>query len=122
MTQEQADALALDWIEAWNAHNLEHILSHYADNVTYVSPFAVQMLGDPRGEMRGKAAVRDYFTRALAAFPDLRFEFGHAFAGVDSLVIHYKSVRDLMAAEYFELGEDGKFTRVQCHYRPATGK
>ncbi|BDI29799.1 hypothetical protein CCAX7_18500 [Capsulimonas corticalis] len=117
MTYKEADALALDWIDGWNAHDLDRILAHYAEDVVYASPLAVQILNDPTGEMRGKAAVRDYFTRALAAFPDLHFELYHAFAGVNSLVISYKSVRDLIAAEYFEIGDDGKFTRVQCHYR-----
>ena len=118
MTQEEADALAHDWISAWNAHDLEAIVSHYANDVAYASPLIALVNGNGAGSITGKDAVRAYFARALAAFPDLQFEYRMAFAGVDSLVIHYRSVRNLLAAEVFTIGTDGKFTRVQCHYRP----
>lgn len=118
MTQEEADALAREWIAAWNAHDVEAIVSHYADDIQFASPFVAQLNGGA-GSIAGKDAVRAYFARALAAFPDLHFEFRMAFAGVDSLVIYYLSVRDLLAAEVFTLGVDGKFIRVQCHYRPS---
>ena len=119
MTQEEADALAHDWISAWNAHDLEAVVSHYADDVEYASPFIALVNGDGAGTITGKDAVRAYFARAFAAFPDLQFEFRMAFVGVNSFVIHYRSVRDLLAAEAFTVGVNGKFVRVQCHYRPS---
>ena len=33
MTKAQAKALAQEWIEAFNNHDLERILSHYTDSV-----------------------------------------------------------------------------------------
>jgi ketosteroid isomerase-like protein len=67
-----AAEFAQDWIDAWNSHDLERILTHYDDQVLLVSPIALKLLnGD--GTVRGKAALREYFLRGLEAFPDLRF-------------------------------------------------
>lgn len=37
----------------------------------------------------------------------------------ESVVLYYKSVEGLLAAETFLLGEDGKVTLVLCHYAVA---
>ena len=29
---------AKEWVEAWNSHELERVLSHYDDAVTLISP------------------------------------------------------------------------------------
>ena len=44
MTKAQAQALAHEWVEAFNNHDLERILSHYADTVELKS-----LLGACRG-------------------------------------------------------------------------
>jgi ketosteroid isomerase-like protein len=41
---QKAYQLALDWIEGWNRHDLDAILSHYADDVEFTSPFVVKLL------------------------------------------------------------------------------
>src|SRR5438270_868337 len=38
LTRDAALALADAWSRAWNAHDLDAILSHYADDVEFVSP------------------------------------------------------------------------------------
>lgn len=111
------DAFAAEWIAAWNDHDLDAILSHYADEVVFRSPFAVRLTGD--GTVRGKDALRAYFAIALTKFPDLRFRLRHALPGVNSLVLVYESVEGLLAAEAFEFDSGGKVTRVNCHYTPA---
>ena len=35
MTYDDALAHAKDWIEAWNSHDLERILSHYSKEVVF---------------------------------------------------------------------------------------
>jgi ketosteroid isomerase-like protein len=36
--QEQAKAIAEDWVAAWNKRDLDAILKHYDGNVQFVSP------------------------------------------------------------------------------------
>lgn len=113
------DTFAADWIAAWNRHDLDVILSHYADEVVFTSPFVARLTGDPAGTIRGTTALRAYFAAGLAKFPDLRFRLRHALPGVSSLVIVYDSVEGLLAAEAFEFDPAGKVCRVTCHYTPA---
>jgi ketosteroid isomerase-like protein len=111
-----AVALVEAWTAAWNAHDLEAILAHYTDDVVFVSPFVVKLLGEPSGTLRGKEALRAYFARALAAYPDLRFEPRAMLVGVGSLVYAYQSVGGLQAAEVMFVAADGRVDRVLAHY------
>lgn len=116
LDQEQAQRLAEEWYEAWNDHDLERILSHYSDDVVFVSPFAVEIAGRADGRLEGKQALRAYFGAALERFPDLKFEPIALMVGIDSLVLHYRSVQDLLAAELMRVDSDGLVTEVIAHY------
>jgi ketosteroid isomerase-like protein len=105
------------WIAAWNAHDLDAIVAPYAEDVEFRSPFVVKRLGDPQGRLRGKDAVRDYFSKGLAALPDLRFELRSALVGVDSVAIHYDSVHDGRdAIEVHAFDGEGRIVAVRAHY------
>lgn len=39
-----AREFAQDWVDAWNGHDLERILSHYDDEVLLTSPVALKLL------------------------------------------------------------------------------
>jgi hypothetical protein len=108
------ETFAADWVAAWNGRDLDAILGHYADGVVFTSPFAARLTGD--GTVRGKEALRAYFAAALAKFPNLHFRLRHALSGVNSLVLLYESVENLLAAELFEFDASGKVSRVRCHY------
>lgn len=110
------DSHAREWLAAWNAHDLERILAHYAEAVEFSSPFIVKLTGHPAGMLRGKAALRDYFSRSLTAYPALKFEFIRLYPGVRSCVLEYRSVNNLRAAETMEFDAAGKVCRVQAHY------
>jgi metal-dependent HD superfamily phosphatase/phosphodiesterase len=89
---------------------------HYADSIDFTSPFIIELTNDPNGRISNKNDLKDYFSRALNQFPELHFELLNSFLSVNSLVIHYKSVNNMMAAEYFEFNDHGKITRVIAHY------
>ena len=113
------DQHARGWIDAWNAHNLEGILSQYAEDVELISPFVAKLTGQDDGLVRGKAALREYFQRGLEAYPEVRFEFLRVTAGVRSCVLEYRSVNRLRAVEMMEFDGAGKVRRVVAHYAPA---
>jgi ketosteroid isomerase-like protein len=71
LTKEQAHQLAAQWIQAWNSHDLNEILAHYAEDVVLVSSIVVKLLNDPLGTVRGKAALRKYFKKGLDVYPNL---------------------------------------------------
>jgi hypothetical protein len=116
MTEAEAQEFALQWITAWNSHDLDRILSHYADDVEVTSPLAETVLGPGKVTVRGKNALRAYWATALSKYPDLRFRLYRAYAGPRSVVLHYQSVQALVSAECMEFDDDGRVRRVLAHY------
>lgn len=113
--REFAEHFARDWIDAWNSHDIERVLSHYAEDFEMSSPVIVQVAGEPSGTLRGKDAVGAYWAKALALVPDLRFELVTTLVGAGSIVLYYKGARG-MAAEVFHFGPDRKVARAYAHY------
>jgi ketosteroid isomerase-like protein len=111
-----ARQLTNDWVDAWNSHDLERILSHYDDGVLLTSPVALKLLnGD--GTVRGKAALREYFSRGLDAFPDLRFDLIDVLWGTETIVIYYfNNVRGSKTAEVILMNSAGKIRHVWANY------
>lgn len=81
-----------DWLAAWNAHDLDALLAHFAEDVRFSSPVAAQLLGGD-GVLRGRQALREYWTEGLRRIPDLRFEVVASYVGVNTLVINYRNQR-----------------------------
>ena len=116
VTKERALKFAQEWIEAWNAHDLESVLSHYTDDFEMSSPFIVAFSGEPSGTLKGKAQVGAYWQNALKRIPDLRFELLEVFTCVNSIAIYYKAVMGKLATEVFFLNQDGKAYKAFAHY------
>lgn len=116
MQKEFISKFAHDWLEAWNAHDLERILSHYTDHFEMSSPAIAQLGGEPSGVLRGKAVVGTYWAKALRAFPELKFELLGILVGVNSVALHYKGVHGRLVTEVFELDQNGKVVRAVAHY------
>jgi len=115
-TEPKAQDFAHEWIAAWNAHDLDGIMSHYDVHVVLNSPIAAKVLNEPSGMVKGKAALRDYFKRGLELYPNLHFELVDVFFGMASIVVVYKNQKDTRTAEFMEFGDDGKITRVVANY------
>jgi hypothetical protein len=109
-----------EWIDAWNARDIDWILSHYRQDVRFVSPFAARA-GARHGEVRGLTALRDYFELGLASYPELHFQPIAALGGVGSIALHYRSVEDRLAVEVMELDAHGQVCRAAAHYGAAPG-
>src|SRR5258708_39943507 len=73
VTRDEACKLAEHWIAAWNPPDLDLIMTHYEDAIELTSPVVAQLLGTPDGKVIGKANLKAYFQRGLAAYPELHF-------------------------------------------------
>jgi hypothetical protein len=116
LTESQARQFADDWVRAWNAHDLEAILSHYAPEIVLTSPVAARLLNDPSGAVAGKVALRGYFQRGLEAYPNLTFELVDVLRGISSVVLYYKNQKGTMSGEFMELDGNLRVTRVVANY------
>ncbi|MFZ3087416.1 MAG: nuclear transport factor 2 family protein [Methylotenera sp.] len=106
---------AADWIDSWNKHDLERVLSHYSDDFEMTSPVIIKVAGEPSGTLKGKQAVGAYWAKALQLFPGLHFELVAALAGVNSITLYYNGVSG-PAAEVFHFNQDGKVAKAYAHY------
>ena len=116
ITKDWAQKFAQEWVEAWNAHDIERVLSHYTDDFEMNSPFIVEFAGEPSGILNGKTQVRAYWQTALARIPDLNFELLEVFTCVNSITIYYRHPRAQLAAEVFLIGQDEKVFKSLAHY------
>jgi ketosteroid isomerase-like protein len=116
MNADFARRFALEWIAAWNAHDLERIFSHYADDFEMRSPLIVERMGIASGRLKGKEHVRPYWAKGLSATPPLHFELETVLAGVDSITILYRRASRKLAAETLFFCEDGKVIRGVAHH------
>jgi predicted ester cyclase len=116
MTKDEAWKLAQHWIAGWNAHDLDVIMTHYADAIELTSPIVAQLLGTPAGKVIGKTNVKAYFQRGLEAYPDLHFRLEDVFLGVSSVVLLYTNQKGRHTAEFMELSAIGKVVRVVANY------
>ena len=91
MDHDAATRFARDWLDAWNAHDIEAVLAHFADDAVFASPVAQRVFPGSDGVLRGKPAIRDYWARALERMPELRFALEGVYAGVGIVVIHYRN-------------------------------
>lgn len=107
---------AEEWINAWNSHNLDAILSHYSEDIEITTPMIKLALGLENGSLKGKKLVADYWQKALAKLPDLHFELYEITTGVNSIALYYKSVMNKNAIEVMFFDENGKVNKMIAHY------
>ena len=87
MNEQCAHSLAEDWIAAWNRHDLNAILRHYALDVEFTSPFVTALSADVSGTTRGHDAWRTYVHKGLTAYPELQFDLIRVLPGMGNLVL-----------------------------------
>jgi len=115
------DAFAREWIAAWNAHDLERVLSHYSPEVELSSPIAAERVPGSGGYIRGEAELRAYWEPALAANPDLHFALEAVLTAVDGCTILYRNQRGQLVAESVFWNDAGMVTRAAVAYGPTAG-
>lgn len=116
ITTELARRFAEEWIEAWNAHDLGRVLSHYTDDFEMSSPFIVEFTGNASGTLKGKKQVGAYWQDALQRIPNLHFELLDVFCGVDSITLLYNSVASKRATEVLFLNNEHQVYKALAHY------
>jgi len=99
MDQQAARSFAEQWIAKWNARDLDGVLDHFADEVIFTSPTAARLIDGSGGVVRGKAALRAYWSAALKGNPELRFDLLGVYSGINTLVINFRHQTGVHASE-----------------------
>lgn len=110
---------AAKWVAAWNSNDLEALLAHYQDDVTFISPRAATVTGS--AVVAGKGALRAYWSAAIQRAQARRFTLDRVLWDADQseLVIVYVNEVDgnrLRACELFHFGPDGLVITGEAMY------
>lgn len=119
MTRDEAQRWAEQWVRDWNGRDLDAVLAHFEDEVAFTSPRALAVVG--AGTVRGKPALRAYWTRALAGIGSLRFSLRRiAWDPVAAeLAIFYERDVDGRrdgAAEVLRFGASGRVASAEVYH------
>lgn len=119
MTRNEALDLARQWIDAWNALDVESVLGHFDDSVRFTSPKAAVITGNPR--VVGKEALRAYWRTAVSRITAVCFTLDRALWDEElrTLTIVYHA--DLngqrnRACEFLRFGESGLAVEGEAMY------
>jgi ketosteroid isomerase-like protein len=105
-------AFAEEWIAAWNARDLERILSHYTEDVEFASPSSWAIRSCAARRRCGPIGARRW--RA----PDLHFTLEGVFEGAGRLALLYRRADGRRATESFVFGPDGRVSEsMACNER-----
>jgi len=87
----EPQGFADQWISAWNARDVEAVLTLYAEEGLFTSPTAQHVVPESGGTVQGKQALRSYWTQAVEDNRDLHFELVGVYHGVAAIVLHYRN-------------------------------
>lgn len=94
------------WVQHWNDHDVDAVLRNFHDDVVFTSPVAAKLLPETTGVLRGKDALRRYWTTAVHRIPDLRFHVEGVYRGVDTVVIAYRNQDDNLVNEVLKFHDN----------------
>ena len=78
------DRLVHRWLDAYNRRDLEALLALFADDAVHTSPKLTTR------ELRGKAALREWWSTAMQRLPSLHYAFRHLTVTGDRAVLEYE--------------------------------
>jgi len=119
MTHEEAAKYAAAWATAWNERDVERVLGLFSQDITFTSPTALALVGT--ATVRGKAALRAYWTDAMGRIGSLRFTLDRVVwdAAARELAIVYLSDidgRTKRVSENLTFGENGLVVNAEVFH------
>jgi steroid delta-isomerase-like uncharacterized protein len=121
MSDERLKALD-DVLDGFNRHDLDAILSHFADDCVFESPRG----SDPWGtRFVGKDEVRKGFAARFEGMPDVQYDEGGSFVsgnrGVSEWTIRGTTVRgdkvEVRGCDLWTFADDGRIARKDSFWK-----
>ena len=107
MSTEKNLSIAHLWFSAFNAHNLEKLLSLYDDEAQHFSPKLKIRHPETNGLVIGKDALRAWWQDAFDRLPSLQYKVTSLTANGDRVFMEYIRMvtdeSDLLVAEVLEV-------------------
>lgn len=111
-----AGEFAEAWLAAWNSHDLDRILAHYAEEVVFRSPKVLRFTGGRTDTLEGKDALRAYFAAGLAFRPALRFSAPKLCRDAEGVALIYRGEDGATAVETMTLSNENRISEARVFY------
>ena len=95
--------IAQAWFDAFNAHDIEALLGLYADDAEHYSPKLKVHQPETNGFIKGKPALRHWWTDAFNRLPELHYEILKLTAEGDQVFMEY--IRQTPEEDDLRVGE-----------------
>lgn len=119
MSTEKNLSIAMLWFEAFNAHNLEKLLSLYDDEAQHYSPKLKIRQPETNGLVTGKEALRSWWQDAFDRLPSLHYRVTSLTSNSDRVFMEYirtvANEDDMLVAEVLEIKE-GKIMASRVYH------
>ena len=107
LEQISLEQIAKKWFSAFNDHNLEALLSLYADDAQHYSPKLKKLEPETRGFINGKEGLGKWWGGAFDRLPTLTYHVRNLTFGTDRIFMEYlrkvHNEPDMLVAEVLEL-------------------
>ncbi len=104
---DQNKQIALNWIDAFNKHDLEKLLELYAEDAVHFSPKLKTREPQTNGWIKGKPALRLWWEDAFKRLPSLQYLLQNLVINEEQLLMEYlrkvEGENDMMVAEILEI-------------------
>ena len=111
--------VALNWIAAFNNHDLKELLDLYAEDAAHFSPKLKIRHPETKGWVIGKPAMRDWWMDAFDRLPTLEYELKNLIVNDLQVLMEYlrkvDTESDMMVAEILEI-ENGLIIRSRVYH------
>ena len=117
MTTTKNLSIAHKWLETFNNHNLEQLLSLYDEEAEHFSPKLKIKKPETNGLVKGKKSLYEWWQEAFEQLPSLHYKVTSLTANGDRVFMEYirtvDGEKDMLVAEVLEIKEEKiVFSRV----------
>ena len=89
MTSQQNLSIAHAWLEAFNNHDIEKLLSLYDEDAEHFSPKLKVLHPETKGLLFGKSALHTWWNEAFENLPTLHYQPTSLTSNADRVFIEY---------------------------------
>jgi hypothetical protein len=116
MTRAEAVGHAEHWIDAWNAHDLDRIMSFYAEDVIFEAETVKKRWQKGDGTLHGTEELKRHFALGLSLVPTLRFRLQEVFLAPSGYAVLYERENGNRVIDCVTMNDNGLAARVTAYY------
>lgn len=102
--------IALNWIDAFNKHDLKKLLNLYAIDAIHYSPKLKLKQPSTNGWIKGKSALEDWWAMAFSQISSLQYLLKNLIVNEEQVLMEYlrqaDGEADMMVAEILEIKDN----------------